>query len=176
MHHHDYYDHYHDHDVQPQWDDIHTQAEIAAIVESELAEELDGEGEDEFDDGDPYGVLDFDGHFDSEDEEDVRREISGYQLGRWMDGLVDVFLRLEDFPENTGGGRQGSDDRGNLDLEAAGKITDQHRLSLTGSTKTADGSSMVGDDTDIEPPPEKPTGIWDDVTWFGRLLARSVRS
>ncbi|RVX71613.1 hypothetical protein B0A52_03797 [Exophiala mesophila] len=173
-HHDDYYDH--DHDIQPQWDDIHTQAEIAAIVESELVEELDGEEDDEFDDGDPYGVLDFDDHFDSEDEEDVRREISGYQLGRWMDGIVDVFLRLEDFPENTGGGLQEHQGRGNFDLEAGGKSTDQNRLSLTGSTKTGEGSSVVGDEADIEPPPEKPTGIWDDVTWFGRLLARSVRS
>jgi len=133
----------------PDWADAGTQAEIAAQVESELA--------DEFDD-DPYGVLDFEGHFDSEDEEDVRKEISKYRLGRWMDGVVDVFLRLEDFPEAQG-----------PDLELAKDEAPSARA------KDAETASVLSDHS-VEPPPERPTGFWDDVAWFGRLLGRTVRS
>lgn len=133
----------------PDWADAGTQAEIAAQVESELA--------DEFDD-DPYGILDFEGQFDSEDEEDVRREISKYRLGRWMDGLVDVFLRLEDFPEAQG-----------PDLELG---NDEAPASIA---KDAETASVVSDHS-VEPPPERPRGIWDDVAWFGRLIGRTVRS
>ncbi len=40
--------------------------------------------------------MDFEGQFDSDDEDELRKSIKGYRLGAWMDGLVDVFLRLED--------------------------------------------------------------------------------
>ncbi|KAK4939606.1 hypothetical protein LTR10_020106 [Elasticomyces elasticus] len=136
-------------EAAPDWDDVQTQAEIAAQVENEFA--------DEFDD-DPYGVLDFDGQFDSDDEEDVRKEISRYRLGGWMDGVVDVFLRLEDMP-----------DYQDEDLEA-------RRFEVfPAPTKDAENASTPSDNS-VEPPPARPAGVWDDVAWFGRLLARTVRS
>lgn len=147
----------------PHWDDVQTQAEIAAQVESEFA--------DEFED-DPYGVLDFEGQFDSEDEEEVRREISRYRLGRWMDGVVDVFLRLEEFPDSEGG--TGARDH-NVDLEAGNGQTEVSNPEASALTKDADAASAVSD-ASIEPPPDTPTGVWDDVVWFGRLLVRTVRS
>ncbi|KAG9775161.1 hypothetical protein KCU88_g5186, partial [Aureobasidium melanogenum] len=141
----------------PDWADDQTQAEIAAHIESEFTDELDE---------DPYGLLDFEGQFDSEDEEDVRQEISKYRLGRWMDGIVDVFLRLEDFPES-------SHQHPPPDLEAA--IPPAPAPAPVVSAKDEDAASVVSI-TSVEPPPEKPTGIWDDVAWFGRLIARTVRS
>ena len=76
----------------PDWADDQTQAELAAQYHEEFGDDLD-------EDGDPYGLLDFEGQFDSEDEDELRESIKGYRLGAWMDGLVDVFLRLEDdFP------------------------------------------------------------------------------
>lgn len=137
-------------EASPDWADDHTQAEIAAHAESDLADELDD---------DPYGVLDFEGQFDSDDEEDVRKEISSYRLGRWMDGLVDVFLRLEDFPEP-----QPSD------LEAG-----KNAVAPPAPAKDAGAAGLQSDDA-VEPPPERPKGIWDDVAWFGRLVVRTVRS
>jgi hypothetical protein len=132
----------------PDWADERTQAEIAAQLESELA--------DEFDDEDPYGMLDFEGHFDSEDEEEVRREMAGYKLGGWMDSVVDVFLRLEEFPDSQ------------PDLEAG----------LFHSSTPSVREEVVSMDTamSVEPPPEHPKGIWDDVTWFGRLVVRTIAS
>lgn len=143
-----------DEEAAPDWADARTQAEIAAQVESDLA--------DEFDD-DPYGVLDFEAQFDSEDEEDVRREISKYRLGRWMDGVVDVFLRLEDFPES-----QTSQEP---DLEAG-----RAEVSVAPIPAKDVEAASVASETSVEPPPERPNGIWDDVFWFGRLIGRTVRS
>jgi len=168
-----------DSDPLPDWADARTQAEIAAQVGNDLADEFDY-------DGDPYGVLDFEGQFDSDedddnDEEEVRREIlaSGFHLGRWVDGLVDVFLRLEDLPD--------SSSEQNLDLEAGAghpsKDTDPENIDPAQLQATSDATN--GDteptpfesDNSVEPPPVEPRGgLWDDVAWFGRLVARTVRS
>lgn len=133
----------------PDWADDHTQAEIAARVESDFTDELDE---------DPYGLLDFEGQFDSEDEEDVRKEISKYRLGRWMDGIVDVFLHLEDFPEPPP-----------PDLEAA-------NVQPAPAPAKDDETASVVSETSVEAPPEQPNGVWDDMAWFGRLVARTLRS
>ncbi|KAK5053817.1 hypothetical protein LTR84_001779 [Exophiala bonariae] len=168
-----------DSDPMPDWADDRTQAEIAAQIESEMADEFDY-------DGDPYGVLDFEGQFDSDDddgndndEDEVRREIlaSGYHLGRWVDGIVDVFLRLEDLPDPA------SDE--NLDLEAgtgqSTKDTQIEEQSIQPAPTTVEANdseqSSHASDQSIEPPPvQRQGGVWDDVAWFGRLLARTVRS
>ncbi|KIX04573.1 ornithine carbamoyltransferase [Rhinocladiella mackenziei CBS 650.93] len=142
-------------EAAPDWADAQTQAEIAARVENDLADEFDE---------DPYGILDFEGQFDSEDEEDVRKEISKYRLGRWMDGLVDVFLRLEDFPESL-----------SADLEA-GNAQTQMPLPGAPAVKEADTASLISDNPSVETPPEKPNGVWDDVAWFGRMIVKTVRS
>jgi len=133
---------------------------MAAQVQNEL-----DDGDDEFnDEDDPYGILDFEGQFDTDDEEDVRREISQYQLGRWMDGIVDVFLRLEDFPDSRTASEPG-----------AGTAEEALPAATAASSKDAETASLVSDNA-VEPPPEMPKGVWDDVAWFGRLIARTVRS
>ncbi|KIY00961.1 uncharacterized protein Z520_03627 [Fonsecaea multimorphosa CBS 102226] len=153
----------------PDWADEQTQAEIAAQMDADFADELD-------DTGDPYGMLDFEAQFDSdddEDEEELRKSISGYKLGRWMDGLVDVFLRLEDDYS--------------VDLEAAAKPASKTQPDPAAPSNApppakdpADhpaGGPTVRFDDSVEPPPEtRPRGVWDDVAWFGRMLARTVRS
>ncbi|OQV07435.1 hypothetical protein CLAIMM_11870 [Cladophialophora immunda] len=146
-------------DTGPDWADEQTQAEIAAQMDADFADELD--------DGDPYGMLDFEAQFDSDDEEELRKSISGYRLGRWMDGLVDVFLRLEDdFSPSQ------------VDLEAA--KTTIHSDPATSTAPPAKDAGHPGPsvrfDESVEPPPERPKGVWDDVAWFGRMLARTVRS
>ncbi|KIW95514.1 uncharacterized protein Z519_04099 [Cladophialophora bantiana CBS 173.52] len=146
-------------DTTPDWADEQTQAEIAAQMDAEFADELD--------DGDPYGTLDFEAQFDSDDEEELRKSISGYRLGRWMDGLVDVFLRLED-----------DFSASQVDLEAAKTgIQADPAPSNAPPAKDADppGHSVRFDDS-VEPPPDRPRGVWDDVVWFGRMLARAARS
>jgi hypothetical protein len=147
----------------PDWADDMTQAEIAAQYHADFGDELD-------DDGDPYGVLDFEANFDSDDEDELRKSIKGYRLGAWMDGLVDVFLRLEDdFP-----GSQ-------VDADGKGK-SDGVRVTLDNSSATmkSEGDPSLGPsvrfDDSVEPPPERPKSVWDDVAWFGRMVARTVRS
>ncbi|OAP60377.1 hypothetical protein AYL99_05379 [Fonsecaea erecta] len=149
-------------DTGPDWADEQTQAEIAAQMDAEFSDELD--------DGDPYGMLDFDAQFDSDDEEELRKSINGYRLGRWMDGLVDVFLRLEDDFSTP-----------QVDLEAAKTKAQSDPAAASPApppAKDADhppGPTVRFDDS-VEPPPERPQGVWDDVAWFGRMLARTVRS
>ena len=152
-----------DEHTTPDWADDQTRAEIIAAQEQGDLDDGDDEFNEEDEEEDPYGILDFDGQFDTDDEEDVRREISQYQLGRWMDGIVDVFLRLEDFPE--------TQTPSHLEARAA----DHAGLATPVPTKDADTASLVSDNA-VEPPPERPKGIWDDVAWFGRLIARTVRS
>lgn len=167
-----------DSDPLPDWADDRTQAEIAAQVGNDFAEEFDY-------DGDPYGVLDFEGQFDSDedndsDEEEVRREIlaSGFHLGRWVDGIVDVFLRLEDLPD--------SSSEQTLDLEAGSGLSSKEAAPdnidpaqlPTSDAKSGDTeSTRFESDNSIEPPPvEQRGGLWGDVAWFGRLVVRTVRS
>ena len=153
----------------PDWADAQTQAEIAAQIQEDFRDELD-------DDGDPYGILDFEGQFDSEDEDELRESISGYRLGRWMDGLVDVFLRLEDdFP---GSQAESHHSRERKDEEKYADDGSATAASAPAATKDADapsGSAVRLDDS-VEPPPERPKSVWDDVAWFGRVVARTVRS
>lgn len=138
---------------EPDWADPQTQAEIAAEVERDMADELEEESQDDYS-GDRYGMLDFDGQFEfnSEDEREVQEAVKrGFGLGKWMDGLVDVFLKLEDEP----------------DLEA--------QPAAESSMQVKSSAPEVSEDS-IEPPPEESKGVWDDVRWFGRLVAKTVTS
>jgi len=142
----------------PDWADSHTQAE------AEAAAEVENEIVDDFDD-DPYGMLDFEGHFDrfdSEDEEDVRNEISKYGLGHWLDGIVDSFLQLEEFTDP----QVQELDPNTKDTKDASEVPSQ---------KDPETASVTSERS-VEPPPDRPRGLWDDLAWFGRLVARTVRS
>ena len=153
----------------PEWDDDMTQAEIAAQYHTDFGDELD-------EDGDPYGVLDFEANFDSEDEDELRKSIKGYRLGAWMDGLVDVFLRLEDdFPgsqvEASAGKGRGERER-KVDIESGDPST---VVEKTEAGPASPGPSVRFDDS-VEAPPERPKSVWADVAWFGRMVARTVRT
>lgn len=111
-----------------EWGSHRDQAEIAAEVQEELDD----------DDDDPFGVLDFEANFESDEEEEVREAISKYKLGQWMDGVVDAMLQIEDVQP---------------DIE-----------------KQEESIS------DVEAPPARAKGWWDDVSWFGRLLTKTVKS
>lgn len=39
-----------------------------------------------------------------------------------------------------------------------------------------EGREEVLGDGEVEAPPERSQGVWGDVMWFGRLVARTVRS
>lgn len=133
-------------DMQPNWADARTQAELAAQLQEELGQDFD-------DDGDPYGMLNFeeqgsDGDSD-QDEEEVRRAMSRYRLGGWMglDGAIDALLRVEEVNDNT-----------QLDIER-------------GVDEVSRDGRSIGD---VETPPQRASGPWVDVTWFGRLFGRSA--
>ncbi|EXJ58341.1 hypothetical protein A1O7_05766 [Cladophialophora yegresii CBS 114405] len=152
----------------PDWADEQSQAEIAAQYHEDFGYDLS-------DVGDPYGVLDFEGQFDSEDEDELRRSIKGYRLGAWMDGLVDVFLRLEDeFPGSQLDATKAVREKGEGKDQTGGPAAS----ASSGAPKDADlhaGQSVRFDDA-VEPPPERPKTVWDDVAWFGRMVARTLRS
>ena len=146
----------------PDWADDQTKEELAAQYQEDI-------GDDSDDDGDPYGVLDFEANFDSDDEAELRKSIGGYRLGAWMDGLVDVFLRLEDdFP---GSQVDDSKDKKGKGEESSAPDSDSAKK----DAEAASGLSVRLDDS-VEPPPERPKSVWDDVAWFGRLVARAVQS
>jgi hypothetical protein len=154
--------------IVPDWADKETraEAEIAASLSSDLADDLD--------DGDPYGVLDFDDHFepfDSEDEAEMRRELAKSRLGRFFDGVVDVFLSFEDeIPdwESEGRSQRGSE-------TTPRELEDGLQGESTTKSKSNDDLEPLAAEQ-VEAPPERPVGVWDDVKWFGRLVARTVRS
>jgi hypothetical protein len=74
-------------DIRPEW------------VEAEVVDEEE-EMEDEFF-RDRYGMVDFTGQFDSDDEKDVRDALrkQGFIMGRWIDGVIDSLMMLEPEPE-----------------------------------------------------------------------------
>jgi hypothetical protein len=182
--------------IQPDWADADTKAEAAAqkqpssYFNSLLAvsateetgdrfydlEEEDLYDLDEEEDEDPYENNGLAEHFDNGsdvlDEEEVKREIrkSGV-MGRWFDGIVDAMLMLEgengeaDFFDGQEQGKVAFDDESQ-------EAQDQAR----GEEVSADGSKGDLKEADIETPPEQPQGVWDDVKWWGRVVARSMGS
>lgn len=170
----------------PDWADANAQAEAAAQIDADFAPAEEFFSDEDGEDGDPYGVLDFEGQFDSDDEDELRRSIKGYGLGGWMDGLVDVFLRLEDdFPGSqvdatTAAATEAlrKKKRKEKGIPEESGVDDSTTAT---STAVRDGESQpagpsVSFDEPVEPPPEKPKSVWDDVAWFGRMVARTVQS
>lgn len=131
-----------EYNMEPNWADAKTQAEMAAQLQEELAAEFE-------DDGDPYGLLNFEEQGDtSEDEEEVRRAMRTWGVGGWLDGAVDALLLVEE---------------GRSEEHSGTFETGIRRVSL--DTDDPEGSEL---------PPERARGVWDDLTWFGRLVRRNV--
>ncbi|RMZ89409.1 hypothetical protein DV736_g3365, partial [Chaetothyriales sp. CBS 134916] len=153
-------------DIRPDWADPESQAEIAARVAAELADEID--------DSDPYGMLDFeeqiDIELDSEDEREVRRELMAGHNG-WFDGVIDVLLRIEDeYPDPELGQTVDQLRTRRGEGVVAGRVVTGQQLQ--GQLQKEE---VLADDQ-VEAPPDHPQSMWDDVKWFGRLLARTVGS
>jgi hypothetical protein len=174
----------------PDWVDSQTQAEIAAELEGEMAAELEpAELYDEDDEDkewwreDRYEAVDFEGHWDEDekqDEAEIQRAVRerGFGVGRWVDGVVDAFLRLDD---------NDSDEERDLEVGLPEEILHSNskqapaelrttREGEDGRKSSADESSGHVSDDAIEPAPTHPTSVWEDVAWFGRLVFRTARS
>ena len=174
----------------PDWVDSQTQAEIAAELEADLAAELepaelydeDGHEEEEWWREDRYGAVDFDGHWDEDerqDEADLKRTVreGGFRVGRWVDGVVDAFLKLDDNEEEP------DLEVGTLPLSegvshgqevlAASVGPDQGEEQPKSSTDESAGHIS---DNAMEPAPAHPASVWEDVAWFSRLVLRTARS
>jgi hypothetical protein len=151
-------------DIQPQWADKETQAEYAASVPNYFQTVAQDEAPEEVD-ADPYEDMDFEGQFDDGsdivDEEAVRRELTSSGLGRWFDGMVDVFLMLEGDVQDP--------------VESPDALaTSTHEPA---DVECPENPQMHLEDTEfVEPPPENPRGVWDDLRWLGRLVARTITS
>jgi Protein of unknown function (DUF3984) len=158
--------------IEPDWADSQTQAEIAADLEMDLAEELD-DGELYSDDDDGYDGLDSGGQGIADDEREIEQAVQarGFRIGRWVDGVIDVFLKMD----------EADDDELEVKLESA----DHEAITVSeeGDQKTehAEQSSKqavddTGSDDDMEPAPQNPKSVWEDLAWFGRLILRTARS
>ena len=160
-------------EVRPDWADKDTLAEVEAEEVEWDRDVLRDEGLDG--DDDPYGELNFDGHFDTGsdivDEEEVRRELSRGGLGRWIDGVVDVFLMLEE----EGGDEFDADRREGL--ERLSRLAQSVRQEE--AVREPERPAWAEDAGDVDappPPPEHPQGVLDDVRWLAGLLARNLWS
>ena len=157
--------------MEPDWADSQTQAEIAADLEMELAEELD-DGELYSDDADRYGRLDFEGQ-GVEDEKEIQKAVKthGFMLGKWVDGIVDVFLKLDDADEDEPDPKHDRPDH-----EAVTMREDEKKdCDVSGQCSKEEMDALVSDD-DMEPPPQNPKTVWEDLAWFTRLVLRTAKS
>jgi hypothetical protein len=158
--------------VEPDWADSQTQAEIAADLEMELAEELE-DAELYSDGGDRYGGLDFEGQDIEDEEREIQQALRarGFGIGKWVDGVVDVFLKMDDADED--------------DPEIKHEKLDHQPVTVSGDeSKHGDlpaypgGAEMddIASDDGMEPAPQNPKNVWEDLAWFGRLVLRTAKS
>ncbi len=147
-------------DVVPDWADEKTQEEVAAQVQTELVDEFG------YEDGDPYGMLDFEGQvdfeFDAEEEAEVKREFARTRRrlfgGGWIDDVVDAMVGLETVEDVEMGTQEGEKESARGDRELK---------------KVEDRQEDVVDESRVEVPPEN-EGVWADVKWLGRLMSKSL--
>lgn len=133
--------------IEPQWSDARTQAEVAAQLQEELMDSYADY------DGDPYGMLDFEGQGDadtSEDEEEVKRAMRSWGIGGWMDGAIEALLMVE---------------QGNAEPEQKVKEEkDMRRVSVR---------SVTEDDSDIDDNESVQKG-WGQIAWVGDFFKRNA--
>jgi hypothetical protein len=159
----------------PEWMDPQSQDEVAASFEGSYGNDFD-ESE-MYSNGDRYGDLDFTGQGTEEEEEEreIKRAVRarGFGLGRWVDGVIDVFLMMDGGDDEDGESEESK--HGELDDGQAG-LTEP-----TDAGRGADGITDLGDDLEssegeMEPAPEGGESIWEDVSWFGRLVLRTAQT
>jgi hypothetical protein len=174
----------------PDWVDSQTQAEIAAELEGEMAAELEpAELYDEDDEDkewwreDRYEAVDFEGHWDEDEKQDeveIQRAVRerGFGVGRWVDGVVDAFLRLDDNDSDEErdlevGIPEGIPHNNSEQAPAESRATGEGKDGPKSSTDESSGH--VSDDA-MEPAPAHPASVWEDVAWFSRLVFKTARS
>lgn len=162
-----------DSSIEPDWVDASTQAEIAAALELQLATELD-DGELYSNDGDGYESAEIAAKAALEEEQAVKQAVRfhGFRIGTWVDNVIDVFLRLDDADEE--------------EVQAeSDKIKDDNEVDLaTKQIKQSEGLREIrkGDRSDdgladdIEPAPQNPGSVWEDIAWFARLVLGSAKT
>ena len=144
-------------DVVPDWADEKTQEEVAAQVQTELVDEFG------YEDGDPYGMLDFEGQvdfeFDEEEEAEVKREFARTRRrlfgGGWIDDVVDAMVGLETVE----------------DVEMGTQLDEKPTPETSKSVQRREEELV--DESKLEVPPEE-GGVWEDVKWLGRLMSKSL--
>lgn len=158
--------------VEPDWADSLTQAKVVAGLETELADGLE-DGELYPDDGDRYGALGFKGQGIEDEEREIQQTVQarGFGLGRWIDGVVDAFLKLDEADE------EGLEiEHGMLDHDVLrGPEADTKEDDVSGEPKGQDVDDAESDD-EMEPAPRSPKSVWEDLVWFGRLILRTAKS
>lgn len=173
----------------PDWVDSQTQAEIAAELEGQMAAELepaelydDDDQDNEWWREDRYAAVDFDGQWDEEerqDEAEVKRAVreGGFGIGRWVDGVVDVLLRLDDIEEDRDLeiGMPPDSEPVHNDDELDGVLVPQAKGQTDEKSPPDESLGYVPDDS-MEPAPVHPTSVWEDVAWFSRLVFSTARS
>ncbi len=158
--------------IEPDWADTQTQAEIAADLEMDLAEELEV-SELYSDDGDRYGALDFEGQGIEDEEREIQQALRarGFGIGRWVDGVVDVFLKIDDADEDE---LETKHER--LEHEAIeAPANERKKNDLPGQSRRPETDDTASDDG-MEPAPQNPKTVWEDLAWFGRLVLRTAKS
>lgn len=159
--------------LEPDWVDSQTQAEIAADLEMELAEELE-DAELYSDDGDRFGGLSFEDQADeAEDEREVQKAVRarGFGVGRWVDSVVDVFLQMDDVEEDDLVVEQEALHQQGV-LPSSEETKDIRQSAQSGSP----GIDELASDDGMEPAPQNPKTIWEDLAWFGRLVFKTAKS
>jgi Protein of unknown function (DUF3984) len=158
--------------IEPDWADSQTQAEIAADLEMDLAEELE-DGELYSDDDDGFDGLDSGEQGIADDEREIEQAVRarGFRIGKWVDGVIDVFLKMDEADE----------DELEAKPESAGHEATALAKEESKTTDHAEQSSRqamddMGSDDDMEPAPQNPKSVWEDLAWFGRLILRTARS
>lgn len=158
--------------IEPDWADPQTQAEIAADLEMELAEELE-DGELYSGDEDNYGALDFEGQGVEDEEREIKQAVQarGFGLGKWVDGVVDVFLKMDDADEDE---LEVKNDR--QDVEATTFPRDESKGDDLSAISNRPEMDEFASDDEMEPAPRNPKSVWEDLAWFGRLILRTAKS
>jgi len=158
--------------IEPDWADSQTQAEIAADLERDLAEELE-DGELYSDDDDGYDRLDSGGQGIADDEREIEQAVQarGFRIGKWVDGVIDVFLKMDEADDDELEVKPESANHEAITVSKEGSKTTDH-AEQSGRQAMND----MGSDDDMEPAPQNPKSVWEDLAWFGRLILRTARS
>ena len=160
--------------VEPDWADSQTQAEIAADLEMDLADELEDCAL-YSDDGDRYDGLDLEGQVIEDEEREIEKAVRGrgFMLGSWVDSVVDAFLKMDETDEDE---VEIKYDRSDRETVKTPEYESKENARTGQSRQEVEDMAPDDDDDDMESAPKNPKSIWEDLAWFGRLVMRTAKS